>query len=65
MQIKEKRAIARDIWTASLLPLQKLIEQTMAAYTDQASFIQEILGLQRIMEVLSRILQITEVKPDS
>ena len=65
MQIKNKRAIARDIWTASLLPLQKLTGQTMAAYTDQVLFIQEILGLQRIMEVLSRIMQITEVEPDS
>ena len=51
--------------TSCLLPLQKLTEEALAVYSKDVSLLQETLGLQRLLEVLSRILQITEDKSSS
>ena len=57
--------LAKFTRTSCLLPLQKLAEETLAVYSKDVSLLQETLGLQRILEVLSRIMQITEDKSSS
>ena len=52
------RADTLEIVLKSLLPLRGLTRQMLSQCTDEDAPIQDILGLQRILEVLSWVIQI-------